>query len=174
MKRAVRAFLFLVAVPLVPKTAEAFDLSAGVDVGAMLLGTRPRLAVRPNIGIAWRTEGGLLLALSDACSILPATDAHGVGVYNHASVSLGYAWPSGRFSVGPALAMYSTPACGQRWCGRLTGLSPGGAVQLDYYFSEWLGVSASATVDWLTGSDVLPAGAAASVFVGPLLKWSSK
>ena len=174
MKRAAWAFLLLVAVPLVPKTAEAFDLSAGVDVGGVLVGTRPRLAIRPNIGIAWRTEACLLLALSDAADLLPATDAHGIGVYNHTSVRLGYGWPNGRFSVGPALAIYSTPACGQRWCGRLTGLSPGGVVQLDYFFSEWLGVSASATVDWLTGSDVLPAGAAASVFVGPLVKWSSQ
>lgn len=174
MKRAVWAFLLLVAGFPVPKTAEAFDLNGCVSVGGMLVGTRPRLAVSPNVGIAWRTKGGLLLALSDGGSILPATDAHGVGIYNHTSVSLGYAWPSGRFSVGPALAIYSAPACGQRWCGRLTGLSPGGAVQLDYYFSEWLGVSASATVDWLTGSDVLPAGVAASVFVGPLVKWSSK
>lgn len=157
-----------------PRPAEAFELSGGVNVGGVLLGTRPRFAVSPHAGIAWRTEGGFLLALRDAFGILPAINERGIGVYNHTSVAIGYAWTSGRFSIGPSLAIYSAPACGQEWCARLTGSSPGVVAQVDYYFHDPLGVSAITTVDWLTGSDVLPAGVAVTMLVGPVLKWSDE
>ena len=113
-------------------------------------------------GISRRTSGGFLLALREVCSLLPATDAHGLGVYNHLSIEVGYAWTSGRLSIGPLLAVYAL-ACGPESCGRLSGLSPGVRGQLDYYFAGPFGVSASANVDWLTGSAVLPAGVAATV-----------
>lgn len=174
MKRPASLCLLLLTLLVLPGVAHAFDLTGGVNVGGVLVGTRPRFGISPNAGIAWRTEGGFLLAIGDSASILPATDSHGVGLYNHTSLSLGYAWTSGRFGVGPAFAVYSTPACGQSRCGRLTGVSPGGTVQLDYYFSDIFGISAIANVDWLTGSLVLPPGLAAAVFVGPSLKWSGK
>lgn len=177
VRRAVRSLAGAASIAgalAAPAPAAAFDLTGGVNAGGVLAGTRPRFAVSPHLGISWRTESGFLVALRDALSVLPATDAHGVGAYNHASSAVGYAWTTGRFSIGPALAIYSMPACGSEQCARLSGLSPGLHAQVDYYFLGSLGVSATATVDWLTGSAVLPAGVAATVLVGPSLKWSSQ
>lgn len=157
-----------------PSQAAAFDLSGGVNAGAVLIGTRPRFALSPHAGVSWRAESGFLFALQDVMSILPAIDAHGVGAYNHVSMLVGYAWKAGRFGMGPSLAIYSVPACGRGWCDRVSGLSPGVRGQIDYYFVGPLGLSVSANVDWLTGSTVLPAGVVATVLAGPLLKWSSE
>ncbi|MBK8259518.1 MAG: hypothetical protein IPK82_43530 [Polyangiaceae bacterium] len=156
---------------LTSKPAAALDLSGGVHLGGVLIGTTPRFALSPRLGIAERTDWGFLLAFEEVASILPAFGVGGVGVYNHTSVAIGYAWKNGTFKIGPSLVVYSTPVCGLLQCARLAGISPGLATHVDYYFSDSLGVAASATVDWLTGSVVLPAGIAASVLVGPVLRW---
>lgn len=174
VRKAVRslAALALFGAVAAPTQARAFDLGVGVNGGVILIGTRPRFAVSPHVDIAWRTDAGFLLALRDVLSILPATDIHGAGAYNHASVAIGYAWKTGTFSLGPSLAVYSVAACGPQWCDRLSGLAPGATAHLAYYLPGPFGVSASATLDWLTGSAVLPAGVAATVLVGPLLRWN--
>lgn len=179
VRKVVRLLASVVAVSLVgslvaPTPSEAFDLDGGVNMGGVLVGTRPRFAVSPHVGVSWRTAGSFVLSVRDMLSILPATDSRGVGAYNHASIAVGYAWASSRLSIGPSLAVYSVPACGRDWCARLSGISPGVGAQVDYYFYRSLGISASGTVDWLTGSAVLPAGVAVMVLVGPSLRWSSE
>src|SRR5207237_975981 len=99
--------------------------------GGILVGMDPRLAVSPHGGISWRVENGFLLALHDVFSIVPATDRNGVGVYNQTSVALGYASQCADFALGPSLSIYSMPACGGVWCGRVIGLAPGGHAQVD-------------------------------------------
>lgn len=165
---------FLLGALVAQARAEAMDLSGGVNMGGVLIGTRPRFAVSPHAAISWRPADSFLLAIQDAVSVLPATDVHGVGVYNHTSIAIGYARRDGSLSIGPSVAIYSVPACGRSLCARLKGASPGAMARVDYYFSGSFGVSASATVDWLAGSVVLPAGVAATVLVGPLLTWSSR
>ena len=167
--RSVGAFAFALTATM---SADALEFSAGVGAGATSVGTRPLFAVSPHAGVSVRTEGGFLLASHATLGILPAVGRHGVGVYGHASVALGYAWKSGRFSIGPSLAIYSVPACGREWCDRLSGLAPGLGGRLDYYLVGPFGISVSTNVDWLTGSTVLPAGVAATVLAGPLLRWS--
>lgn len=176
VRKAVRSLvvLALVGAIVTPTQASAFDLVGGVNAGAVLLGTKPRFAVSPTVGLSWRTDGGFLLALQDVFSVSPATDAHGAGTYNHTSIVVGYAWKSGQLGLGPSLAIYSMPACSGAWCARLSGLSPGGQGQLDYYFAGPFGASASVNVDWLAGSTVLPAGVVATVRAGLLFRWSSK
>lgn len=116
----------------------------------------------------------MTLSLLDGVGIILATSIHGPGVYNHLSASIGYASINWRLSIGPSMAAYSTPACGQKMCGRLSGVSPGLIVAIEYYVAEWFGVSANLTADWLTGSPVLPAGLATTILLGPVLKWSRK
>jgi len=154
---------------------EALELRGGVSLGVMLAGTQPRLAVSPHAGISWRTESGFLFAIHDSFSILPATNKDGVGVYNQTSADFGVAWDKGDFSVGPSLSIYSMPACGVAWCGRLVGLSPGGHAQTNVYFAGPFGVSVSANIAWIGGiSLVLPGGVAAMVVAGPAFRWSSE
>jgi len=154
------------------RPAQAFEISGGVGVGGLLVGTDPRLAVSPHVGIAWRMESGLLLAAQDVFSIVPATDPGGVGVYNQTSIALGYASESANFAVGPSLSIFSIPACGAMWCARVVGLAPGGHVSVNACFAGPLGVSVNGNVDWVEGrSPVFPGGVAAMVIVGPVLRW---
>lgn len=68
--------------------AEASELNGGLRLGGFQIGTIPRFSVSPHIGMAWRRESGLLFAIHDACSILPATKTLGVGVYNQTSAAI--------------------------------------------------------------------------------------
>jgi len=110
---------------LLSAPAAAFDASGGVGFGGALAGTRPRLAVSPHVSLSWRKESGLLFAVHEMCSILPAINEHGPGVYNQASAAVGYASVNANFSIGPSLSIYSISACNARSCGRVLGLSPG-------------------------------------------------
>ena len=116
-----------------------------------------------------------MLAAHDSFSILPATNNDGAGIYNQTSVTLGYASENANFSVGPSLSIYSMPACGIDLCGRVVGLAPGGHAQVSVYLVGPLGVSVSATVDWVGGNSlVLPGGVAAMVVAGPAIRWSAE
>lgn len=157
-----------------PAPAEAFEIAGGVSAGAALVGSRPWFAVSPHASVSRRADSGFLFAVHATLDILPAIDRHGVGVVGHASTAIGYGWKSGTFSIGPALSVYSAPACGVEQCARLRGLAPGGRAQLELYFAGPLGLSASTSVDWLTGSDVLPAGLALAAAAGPIVKWGGK
>lgn len=163
----------LVCALLAPLPAHAFELSGGVSVGGFLVGTDPRFVVSPHGGISWRTASGLLFAVRDVFSVVPATNSDGVGVYNQTSIALGYASQSANFSAGPSLSVYSIPACGALWCGRVVGLAPGGHADVNVYFAGPLGVSVNVSVDWVGGASlVLPGGVAALVLIGPVLRWN--
>jgi hypothetical protein len=108
----------------------ATELSGGVSVGGVLVGAMPRLAVTPHAALGQRMESGLLFAAHEVFSILPASDAHGVGVYSQTSADIGYAWDSVNVSLGPSLAIYSLPACAPTLCARVAGLAPGGHAQV--------------------------------------------
>ena len=129
----------------------------------------------PNAGIAWPTESGFLFAVHDAFNILPTISQSGLGVYNQTTISIGHASTNGSFSVGPSLSIYSIPACGVAFCTRVAGVAPGGNAQASLYFDGPLGVSLSASVDWVGGgSFVLPGGVVAMVVAGPVLRWNSE
>jgi hypothetical protein len=99
----------------------------------------------------------------------------GIGVYNHTTITIGYAWENVNFSAGPSLAIYSMASCGRFFCGRVAGLAPGANARADLFFTGPLGVSLSANVDWVSGSSlVLPGGVAAMVVAGPVFRWNSK
>lgn len=160
---------------LVPAPAGAFELSGGVSLGGVMAGTKPRFAVSPHAGIAWPMETGLLVAVSDVCSIMPATNGRGPGVHNQTSVAVGYASDKARFSAGPSVSFYSMLACGSTICGRVVGVSPGVHFQASMYFVGQLGLSVSAALEWMGGSSgVLPDGVAATVVAGPVVRWSTK
>src|SRR5690242_3644227 len=92
-------------------SAEALEVSGGVSLGGVLAGSKPRFAVTPHAGVAWRMESGLLVAAHEMLSILPATDQYGVGVYNRISGVLGYATEKVNFSVGPSLSIFYGTKC---------------------------------------------------------------
>ena len=157
---------------LIPTTAHAFEVSGGVSVGGILIGTDPRFAVSPHAGISWGLGSSVDLAVHDQLNILPAVNRLGVGIYNQLSVTVGYAWNAGSVSIGPSLSLYSTPACGVSLCGRVVGVGPGGHAEVNVFFAGPLGASVSANLDWVGGASLaLPGGIAAMVTVGPVLRW---
>lgn len=158
------------------KPADAFEVSGGVGLGGILAGSKPRFAVTPHAGVTWRMESGFLVTAHEMLSILPATDEHGVGVYNRTSVLVGYAAKGLIFSAGPSLSIYSMIACNAAsLCGRVVGLSPGAYAHADVYFAGPLGVSVSAGVDWIGGKSlVLPGDVVAMVIAGPVLRWTRR
>jgi len=167
----------LVLVLMAPMPASAFELSGGVSLGGFQVGgTLPRLAVTPHAGISWRKESGMLFVAHDLLSILTPVNKAGTGIYNKASITIGYAWEKVNISAGPSLSVYSMPACGVTFlCGRVVGVAPGGHAQADVYVAGPLGVSVSANVDWINGrSLVVPEGVAAMVIAGPVVRWRSK
>jgi hypothetical protein len=128
------------------------------------------------VGLSWRRESGFRIAAHDLFSILTPVNKAGLGVFNKTSMTVGYAWDEGNVSAGPALSIYSMPACGVTLlCGRVAGVAPGGHAQADVYFAGPLGISVSASVDWIGGSSrVLPGGVAAMIAAGPVLRWRTK
>lgn len=163
------------ALASLPTCASALDLIAGVSLGSVLAGVEPRVAVTPHVAIAWRADNGLILAARDMFSILPAPSRGGVGVgvYNHLSAEIGYGWEAGSFSLGPSVSVYSMPACNPVLCGRIVGLSAGGHAQLTIYVVGPLGLSGSATIEWMGGaSSVVRNNLAATFVAGPVVRWS--
>lgn len=153
--------------------AGATEVSGGLSLGGIVVGTMPRLAVTPHATLSFRMESGLLVAVHEMFSILPAGDAHGVGVYSQTSADLGYAWDSANVSLGPSLALYSMPACVPRACARVAGLALGGHTQVSLYLSGPFGVSIWGGIDWL-GESGLIRGIVGTIFAGPIVRWRSK
>lgn len=148
--------------------AEAFELSGGVSLGGIQIGTDPRLAVSPFVGLLWRGESGFLFAAENMFSIVPGTK---VGVYDRTAATLGYAWKTGHISVGPSLSVYSMVVCGIVICDRVVGVAPGGHARTDWYFSEIVGASVSANLDWAGGSSrILPGGLVVMIAAGPVFR----
>jgi hypothetical protein len=159
---------------LVPQPAQAFELSGGVSMGGVLIGVDPRLAVTPHLGGVWHV-GNVALAAQNQLNVLAAVNKLGVGVYNQASLSAGYAWKTGNVTLGPAFSAYSMPACSATLCGRVVGIGAGAHAQLNVYLVGPVGVSLSANVDWIGGSSlVLPGNVAAMIIAGPVFRWSPK
>jgi hypothetical protein len=96
-----------------------------------------------------------LFTVHDLCSVLPATGKLGFGVYNQTSISVGYGSRDVDVSLGPSFSVYSLPACGLTLCGRVVGLAPGGHAQANVYWAGPLGVSVSASVDWVGGQSLV-------------------
>ncbi|MGK4006808.1 hypothetical protein WMF31_29570 [Sorangium sp. So ce1036] len=132
------------ALLVVPAPARAFELSGGVSVGGLQIGTGPRLALSPFGGLLWRWEREFLLEVHNMSSVVPGARA---GVYDRTAASLVYAWKTGKVSLGPSFSIYAMPVCGIKSCNRVVGVAPGGHAQTDWYFSEPLGVSVSANLD---------------------------
>lgn len=172
LQRLSFACLYTWVLVLVAAPVRALEIHGGVSVGGILIGSEPRLAVTPHASLSWRLMSGLALSVHDQVNILPAANKIGVGVYNHTSVTLGYAWDAGSLSIGPALSIYSVPVCSASLCGRVVGVGPGGFAQVLVYVSGPLGVSVSANLDWLGGASlVLPDNVAATVLAGPVFRW---
>lgn len=159
----------------VPSITHAFDLSVGVGVGGILAGAKPRLGVSPHVAMTWSTESGVLFAMHETPSVLPAINEHGPGVYNQLAAVLGYGWKDVNLTIGPALSMYSMPACNATICRHVTGFSVGGHAQVEAYFVGRFGISASLSAEWIGGDSVVLTGSvAATVVAGPVLRWSVK
>lgn len=166
------ASLCTCALLVVSATAEAVELSGGISMGGIFIGTEPTLAVSPFVGLRWRTERRILVELHNMFSILPGSH---IGVHDRASVTLGYRWKTGNFSLGPSLSLYSLLACGAVLCQRVEGAAPGGHAQTDWYFAEPFGISLSANLAWYGGSSlILPGNMAAMVTAGPTLRMETK
>ena len=159
-------------VVVVPATADALEVSFGVSVGGIQVGTEPRLAVSPFAGLLWHTEGGFLFEVHNMCSLL--ADSR-VGIHERTSATVGYAWHTGDVSIGPSLSFYSMFACDPMACRRVEGAAPGGHAQVDWYFARFLGVSLSTNVAWYGGSSsVLPDNPAVMVTAGPIVRLESQ
>lgn len=172
-----RAFALLTGALLVtaPRGADAVEINGGVNVGGILAGMKPRLAVSPHVGIWWTTEGGFLLAAQETSSILPAMNDHGPGLYNQVSILVGYGWGDYKITLGPELSIYTMPACNLTICSRVNGISAGGHAQVDAYIAGAFGLSGSVNVDWIGGnSAVLPGGVVVMAVAGPIVRWGSK
>jgi hypothetical protein len=154
-------------------SASAQEISGGVGVAGVMAGTSPRGAVSPHVGVLWRTNGGLLFAVHDSCSVLPEVDRFGLGVYNTLSFAIGYASATTQLAAGPALSVYSLPMCGPEWCGPANGIAAGGSARATVYFAGALGVSASAGVEYMN-NQLLPGGIATTFIAGLVLRWSAK
>ncbi len=64
------------------------------------------------------------------------------------------------------------PACGAALCGRVVGLAPGGHARVNVYFFGRLGLSVSASLEWIGGrSLVLPGNLATTIVAGPVIRW---
>lgn len=152
--------------------AQALEVNGGVSVGGLQVGTEPKLAVSPFVGVAWHSESGFSVSLHNMFSVVVASR---VGVHDRASAALGYAWNTGDFSVGPSMSFYSLLVCGALDCRRVEGAAPGAHVQVDWYFLGPLGASLSGNVAWYGGaSSVLPGSVAVMATAGPILRLEAK
>ena len=148
--------------------ANALELSGGVSLAGIQIGIRPHFAASPFVGVLWRSEGGFLFEAHHMLSIVPGPK---VGVHDRTAVNLGYAWKSGKLSLGPSLSVLSLPVCAKSICDRVEGVAPGGHVQIDWYLLGPLGVSVSGNADWLVGgSRVVSEGPVVMFTAGPVLR----
>jgi hypothetical protein len=160
---------------LVPGRAEAYELSSGVSLGWLHAGTVPHVAVATRWALSWRTQSDFLLSVHNLCNILAPSRRQDIGVYNQTAVDIGYAWKDGNISAGPSIAMYAMTTCGRALCGYLDGVAVGGQVQANLYITGQVGLSVVAEVDWIAGNSlVIPGGIAATVAVGPVVRWSDR
>ncbi|AUX46927.1 hypothetical protein SOCE26_084370 [Sorangium cellulosum] len=169
-----RIFYFLCACTpvVVPAPVQALELSGGVSVGGIQVGTEPELAVSPFLGVLWRRQKDFRIEVHHMLSVVPGSR---VGVYDRTAIALGYDTKTGNVSLGPSLSVYSMPVCGAVICDRVVGIAPGGRAQSDWYFAGRLGASASVNVDWAGGSSrVLPGNLVVMVTAGPVWRFGGE
>ncbi|WP_438041606.1 hypothetical protein [Sorangium sp. So ce128] len=155
-----------------PTSVHARELSAGVSVGGIQVGTESRLALSPFAKVLWRKNSEFRLEVHNMFSIVPGSR---VGLYDRTAVTLGYDTKTGNVSLGPSLSIYSMPVCGAVFCDRVMGVAPGGRAQSDWYFAGRLGVSVSANVDWAGGSSrILPGSVVTMVTAGPVWRFGGE
>ncbi|MEZ4308531.1 MAG: hypothetical protein R3F14_10855 [Polyangiaceae bacterium] len=165
------AYLVVAGCALLASPARATEVHAGVRVGAVQIGVDPRLAVSPFAGALWRSESGFLLELSNTFTLSPGDKW---GVYDRSAAALGYGWPTGHVSVGPALSLYSMPACNFVICDRVNGIAVGGHAVLAYFFAGPFGLSMTGSLDYVGGkSRVLPGGAVVMGTAGLVVKFET-
>ena len=154
--------------------ASALEGNSGVGVGGLMAGARPHLAVSPHAAIGLRLESGFTFRLDDTVSILLATNKDGVGLHNRAAGLLGYTTETLGLQIGPSVSFFSMAVCNAAaWCGRVSGISAGASLQINYYFLGSLGISLCAGGDWIAGRNLLlPPGLTGMFTVGPVLRWS--
>lgn len=104
----------MLSILLLPALASAAELSGGVSLGGFQVGTIPSFAISPHIGLSWRIKHDFVLAFHDLCSILPPLGDAEIGIFNKASMAIGYALEKATFSAGPAFSFYYVPACGRQ------------------------------------------------------------
>jgi hypothetical protein len=51
------------------------------------------------VGLSWRRESGFLFVAHDLSSILTPVNKAGLGVFNKASITIGYGWEEGQVSI---------------------------------------------------------------------------
>lgn len=158
-----------------PASAEAFDLRGGVGFGGMLASNQPRLAISPHVAVSWTSEGGPMFAIREMLSFIPATSKDGMGIYSRTSADVGYSTSMMDLSGGPSISLYSMASCRNLLCGRANGLAVGGHVEASFFLLGPFGLSASASVDWITGGSlVMSEGIAAMIVAGPVIRWTRK
>ena len=83
------AALALLALLGTSASAEAFEFSGGVNVGGVLVGTAPHVAVSPYTSVSWTADSGFLFAAHEMMNILVAINKDGVGAYNQIAAAIG-------------------------------------------------------------------------------------
>lgn len=157
------------ALGVYPAPARAYELSGGVSVGGIQIGADPRLTVSPFAGLLWHRNKKFILEVHNMFSILPGER---VGDHDRTAAALGYAWETGKASLGPSLSIYWMPVCGVVICRQVLGIAPGGHAQVDWYFFEYLGLSVGANLDWVGGSSrVLRHGLMGMATAGPVWRF---
>jgi hypothetical protein len=160
------------ALAVVPAPAEALEVSGGVSVGGIQVGTEPKLAVSPSVGWLWRREKDFRIEVHNMLSIVPGAR---VGVYDRTAVTLGYVTKTGDVNLGPSLAIYAMPVCGVVLCDTVVGLAPGVRGQSNWFFAGRLGASVSANADWAGGSSrFLPGSWVVMVAAGPVWRFGGE
>lgn len=171
-RRATRNLLgaMLLAMSVVTTPAEAVEVNGGFGVGALAIGSVPRLSLSPHVGLLLKSDSGCLLALSDTVQVLPTRS--GAGIVNQTVLGGGYGTENVTFTVGAAVAIYSMYLCESEYCGRVVGVAPGASARVDAYFIGPLGISVSVNVSWFGGSSpVLPGSLVAMAAAGPVVRY---
>lgn len=154
---------------MAPVSAQALELSSGISVGGIQVGTEPKLAVSPFVGLLWHKKKSFRIEVHNMFSVVPGVP---VGFYDRTAINLGYTSETNIVSIGPSLSVYWMGVCGAVYCDRVMGIAPGGHAQTDWYFYDRLGVSVSANLDWAGGSSYfLPGSLVAMVTAGPVWKF---
>jgi len=149
----------------------AFEIAGTASFGAFQVGTSTLFAVAPGLAVRLGARDGLNLVLQDDLVLFPGPGRFGLD--NRFSVGVGYSWPTVSIDAAASVSGYWLPACGTTLCGQVMGVAPGGRARVSYYPLDNFGVSVTGYLGWYGGDSlVLPGSVAATVVVGPSLRWA--